>query len=187
MASICLTVVSTCWGALTRRCLGGNNKVECAENTWLDCADCWDGVQEDATADPARRANGPLGGRAGDIPGHHRATGEATCREKTPRRLRNGTSSWYNKLSTSRRVATVFACALITGTQTAMADLVGVADLSLVRATAREQSDGQWSVVAYAPTDTLDTLAPRDYQVAILSDETALQQRWDAIQNQIEE
>jgi hypothetical protein len=81
----------------------------------------------------------------------------------------------------------VFACALITGAQEAMANLVGVAGLSLVRATAREAADGQWSVVAYASTDTLDAVAAQGYQVSILSDETALQQRWDAIQTQIEE
>jgi hypothetical protein len=68
-----------------------------------------------------------------------------------------------------------------------MADLVGIDELSLVRATAREEADGRWSVVAYAPTDTLDALAAQDYQVSILSDEAALQQRWDAIQDQIEE
>jgi hypothetical protein len=76
----------------------------------------------------------------------------------------------------------VFACALITSTQEAMAGLVGVSDMSLVRATAREEADGQWSVVAYAPTETLDALAAQDYQVSILSDEAALQQRWDAIE-----
>lgn len=81
----------------------------------------------------------------------------------------------------------MFACALITGTQEAMAGLVSVADLSLVRATAREETDGRWSVVAYAPSDTLNALTAQDYQVSILSDENALQQRWDAIQNQIEE
>jgi hypothetical protein len=63
-----------------------------------------------------------------------------------------------------------------------MAGLVGVSDMSLVRATAREEADGQWSVVAYAPTETLDALAAQDYQVSILSDEAALQQRWDAIE-----
>jgi hypothetical protein len=84
-------------------------------------------------------------------------------------------------------MATVFACALITGTQEAMAGLVAIGDLSLVRASAREEDDGQWSVIAYAPTDTLDTLAAEDYQVSILSDEDTLQQRWDAIQDQIEE
>jgi hypothetical protein len=82
---------------------------------------------------------------------------------------------------------TVFVCALITGTQEAMAGLVGVGELSLVPATAREETDGQWSVVAYAPTDTLDALAAQDYQVSILSDEAALQQRWDAVQDQVEE
>jgi hypothetical protein len=81
----------------------------------------------------------------------------------------------------------VFVCALITGTQEAMGDLVGIEGLSLVRATAREDTDGQWSVVAYAPTDTLDALTVQDYQVSILSDEAALQQRWDAIQDQVEE
>ncbi|HTX96169.1 MAG TPA: hypothetical protein VME67_15695 [Mycobacterium sp.] len=81
----------------------------------------------------------------------------------------------------------MFASALITGTQEALADLVGVEDLSLVRATAREQDDGQWSVIAYAPTETFDSLAARDYQISILSDEAAMQQQWDAIQGQIED
>jgi hypothetical protein len=81
----------------------------------------------------------------------------------------------------------VFACALITSTQEAMAGLVVVDDLSLARATAREETDGQWTVVAYAPTETLDDLAAQGYQVSILSDEAALQQRWDALQNQIED
>ncbi|HTX97289.1 MAG TPA: hypothetical protein VME67_22080 [Mycobacterium sp.] len=80
-----------------------------------------------------------------------------------------------------------FVCALITGTREAVADLVRIDDLSLVPATAREQDDGQWSVVAYAPTDTLDGLTARDYQVSILSDEATLQQRWDAVQDQVEE
>ncbi|MBB3604575.1 hypothetical protein FHT40_004253 [Mycolicibacterium sp. BK556] len=79
------------------------------------------------------------------------------------------------------------ACALISGTQEAMAGLVTVADVSLVRATASEVADGQWSVVAYAPVETLDTLVALDYEVSILRDEVALQQRWDAIDNQIED
>ncbi|SBS79212.1 hypothetical protein MHPYR_70133 [uncultured Mycobacterium sp.] len=78
------------------------------------------------------------------------------------------------------------ACALITGTQEAMAGLVTVADLSLVRATASQVADGQWSVVAYAPIETLDTLAALEYQVVVLRDEAALQQQWDAISEQIE-
>jgi hypothetical protein len=81
----------------------------------------------------------------------------------------------------------VFASALITGTQEAMAGLVGVEGLSLVRATAREQDDGQWSVIAYAPTETLDSLPAQDYQISILSDEAAMQQQWDTIQGQIED
>jgi hypothetical protein len=59
-----------------------------------------------------------------------------------------------------------------------MAGLVGIDELSLVRTTAREEADGQWSV---------DALAAQGYQVSILSDEAALQERWDAIQDQIEE
>lgn len=81
----------------------------------------------------------------------------------------------------------MLACAMIIGTQEAMAGLVGVGDVSLVRATATEVAEGQWSVVAYAPTETLDALAAQDYQVSILSDEAALQQRWDSIDDQIEE
>ena len=81
----------------------------------------------------------------------------------------------------------MLACAMIIGTQEAMAGLVGVGDVSLVRATATEVAEGQWSVVAYAPTETLDALAAQDYQVSSLSDEAALQQRWDSIDDQIEE
>lgn len=76
--------------------------------------------------------------------------------------------------------------ALITADASALGNLVSVADLTLVRGTASEQADGQWSVVTYASTDTLNSLSNSGYEIVVLSDSATLRQRWDTILGQIE-
>jgi hypothetical protein len=60
----------------------------------------------------------------------------------------------------------------------------GPPELSIVRATARENADGTWSVSAYADEDLVPALEALGHTVVIVESDAALIARYDEIQVQ---
>lgn len=78
-------------------------------------------------------------------------------------------------------------CVLVTGAQADIEDLAHRAGVSLARASAAQEDDGRWSVIAYVEDDVPVGLTADGYSVVVLQDSDALNAQWTTVLGQVEQ